>query len=108
MKNNTLVITTTNWESFIASLKANIKQNYANCASVEWVNGHYRATLTQGTDKAYTARLDALTGLEKENTLDLLDSLCGNVRTIAVQEVKSEPVQQEPSVKIKTKRVRVA
>lgn len=107
MKNNDLVIVATNWESFIGSLKSNIKLNYANCASVEWINGHYKATLTQGMDTAYIARLDAITGLEKENTLDLLESLVGGVRTKDVQEVVEavqSKVSEENTVKIKRTR----
>ena len=67
-----LAIVTSNFSSFIASLNSNLKLGYGICQSTEYPNGFYKATLTQGKDEAYIAKLKGITGQEKENTLDLL------------------------------------
>jgi hypothetical protein len=83
--NNKLVIVASNFPSFIASLKQNLKLGYGNCLSATFVNGFYRAELLQGIDDAYVAKLANIGGNEKENTLDILDHLANNSVT---QEVK--------------------
>lgn len=75
MKNNNLVITTSNWASFVASLRSNLKLGYGVCSRTSYRNNYFSAVLQQGTDRAYIARLNSVTGEEKESTLDLCDFL---------------------------------
>lgn len=70
-----LIVCASNWTSFVASLKSNLKLNYGVCNKTSYVNGFYRAALEQGTDRAYIARLNSVTGEEKENVVDLCDFL---------------------------------
>ena len=56
-----------------------MKLGYGICQSTEYPNGFYKATLTQGKDEAYIAKLKGITGQEKENTLDLLGYLGNTV-----------------------------
>lgn len=74
MKND-LVICASNWTSFVASLKSNLKLGYASCTKTEFRNGFYTASLTQGTDEAYVAKLLNMTGDEKENCHELCSFL---------------------------------
>ncbi len=75
MKNNNLVITTSNWASFVASLRSNLKLGYGICTRTSYRNNYFSAVLQQGTDRAYIARLNSVTGEEIESTLDLCDFL---------------------------------
>lgn len=75
MKNNNLVITTSNWASFVASLRSNLKLGYGVCSRTSYRNNYFSAVLQMGTDRAYIARLNSVTGEEKENVVDLCDFL---------------------------------
>jgi len=75
MKNNNLVITASNWSSFVASLRINLKLGYGICTRTSYRNSYFSAVLQQGTDRAYIARLNTVTGEEIESTLDLCDFL---------------------------------
>ena len=100
---NNLVVVANNFESFIASLKSNLKNGYGICQSTEYTNGFYKATLCQGKDEAYISKLKGITGTEKENTLDLLSYLGGVTSpVVVVEEVVMEAVQ--PAVIIKRSR----
>ena len=70
-----LIVCASNWTSFVASLKSNLKLNYGVCNKTSYINGFFRASLEQGTDRAYIARLNSVTGEEIESTLDLCDFL---------------------------------
>lgn len=70
-----LIISARTWETFVESLKANLKHNFGICEKTSFKNGYYTAVLTSGIDKAYVNRLDTVTGEEKESTLDLCDFL---------------------------------
>jgi hypothetical protein len=77
MKNNNLVITASNWSSFVASLRSNLKLGYGICTRTSYRNSYFSAVLQQGTDRAYIARLSSVTGEEKENVIDLVSYLGG-------------------------------
>ena len=70
-----LIVCASNWSSFVASLKQNMKLGFSVCNKTSYVNGFFRASLEQGTDRAYIARLNSVTGEEIESTLDLCDFL---------------------------------
>ena len=70
-----LIVCASNWASFVASLKSNLKLGYGLCNKTSYVNGFFRASLEQGTDRAYIARLNSVTGEEIENVVDLCDFL---------------------------------
>lgn len=70
-----LIVCTSNWPSFVASLKQNMKLGFSVCNKTSYINGFFRASLEQGTDRAYIARLNTVTGEEIESTLDLCDFL---------------------------------
>ena len=93
-----LIVCASNWTSFVASLKSNLKLNYGVCNKTSYVNGFYRASLEQGTDRAYIARLNSVTGEEKENCIDLVDYLSGAI-TI---EVSDEPLPEKVVQEIKS------
>jgi len=73
--NNIVVITASNFQSFVGSLKANLKLGYGICTRTSYRNNYFSAVLQQGTDRAYIARLNSVTGEEVESTLDLCDFL---------------------------------
>ena len=75
MKNNNLVVTAGNFQSFVMSLKANLKLGYGICTRTSYRNSYFSAVLQMGTDRAYIARLNSVTGEEIESTLDLCDFL---------------------------------
>ena len=75
MKNNNLVITASNFQSFVGSLRSNLKLGYGICTRTSYRNNYFSAVLQQGTDRAYIARLNTVTGEEIESTLDLCDFL---------------------------------
>lgn len=75
MKNNNIVVTASNFQSFVGSLKANLKLGYGICTRTSYCNNYFSAVLQQGTDRAYIARLNSVTGEEKENVVDLCDFL---------------------------------
>lgn len=90
-----LIVCASNWPSFIASLKSNLKLNYGICNKTSYVNGFFRALLEQGTDRAYIARLNSVTGEEKENCLDIVDYLSGVTTVKISDEALPEKVVQE-------------
>ena len=73
--NNIVVITASNFQSFVGSLKANLKLGYGICTRTLYRNSYFSAVLQQGTDRAYIARLNSVTGEERENVVDLCDFL---------------------------------
>ena len=75
MKTNNLVVTAGNFQSFVMSLKANLKLGYGICTRTSYRNNYFSAVLQQGTDRAYIARLNSVTGEERENVVDLCDFL---------------------------------
>lgn len=95
MKNNNLVITTSNWASFVASLRSNLKLGYGVCSRTSYRNNYFSAVLQQGTDHAYVARLNSVTGEEKENCVDLVDYLSGVTTVKISDETLPEKVVQE-------------
>jgi hypothetical protein len=91
-----LIVCASNWSSFVASLKSNLKLNYGVCNKTEFRNGFFTASLSQGKDKSYIAKLTNMSGEEKENCHELCTFLGSNftlnVGTIpekVVQEIKS-------------------
>jgi hypothetical protein len=97
---NSLVIVTSNFSSFIASLKSNLKLGYGICQSTEYTNGFYKATLCQGKDEAYISKLKGITGTEKENTLDLLSYLGGVTSPVVVtEEAVTKPFHPDITIK---------
>ena len=70
-----LIISARTWSTFVESLKGNLKHNFGICEKTLFKNGYYTAVLQQGTDRAYIARLNSVTGEEKENVVDLCDFL---------------------------------
>ena len=70
-----LIISARTWSTFVESLKGNLKHNFGICEKTLFKNGYYTAVLQQGTDRAYIARLNSVTGEETENVLDLCDFL---------------------------------
>jgi hypothetical protein len=71
---NNLVVVTSNFESFVTSLKSKLKLGYGVCQSTQYVYGFFRAVLAKGVDESYIASLNTLTGKERENVIDLM---CG-------------------------------
>ena len=91
-----LIVCASNWPSFVASLKSNLKLNYGLCNKTEFRNGFFTASLSEGKDKSYIAKLTNMSGEEKENCHELCTFLGSNftlnVGTIpekVVQEIKS-------------------
>lgn len=70
-----LIVCASNWTSFVASMESNLKLGFGVCNKTSYTNGFFRAALEQGTDRAYIARLNSVTGEEIESTLDLCDFL---------------------------------
>lgn len=66
-----LIVCASNWPSFVASLKSNLKLNYGLCNKTEFRNGFFTASLSQGKDKSYIAKLANMSGEEKENCHEL-------------------------------------
>ncbi|UZS00900.1 hypothetical protein [Pseudomonas phage vB_PsaM_M1] len=98
MKNNNLVITTSNWSSFVASLRSNLKLGYGVCSRTSYRNNYFSAVLQQGTDRAYIARLNSVTGEEKENCVDLVDYLSG----VTTVKISDEPLPEKVVQEIKS------
>ena len=98
MKNNNLVVTASNFQSFVGSLRSNLKLGYGICTRTSYRNNYFSAVLQQGTDRAYIARLNSVTGDEKENCIDLVDYLSGAI-TI---EVSDEPLPEKVVQEIKS------
>lgn len=73
--NQIVVVVASNFQSFIGSMKANLKLGYSKCEEATYVNGFFRARLVKETDEAYVARLGSISGEERENVLDLVDFL---------------------------------
>ena len=95
MKNNNLVVTASNWSSFVASLRSNLKLGYGICTRTSYRNSYFSAVLQQGTDRAYIARLNSVTGEEKENCIDIVDYLGGAFTIEVSDEHLPEKVVQE-------------
>lgn len=98
MKNNNLVITTSNWPSFVGSLRSNLKLGYGVCSRTSYRNNYFSAVLQQGTDRAYIARLNSVTGEEKENCVDLVDYLSG----VTTVKISDEPLPEKVVEEIKS------
>jgi len=73
--NQIVVVVASNFQSFIGSMKANLKLGYGKCEEATYVNGFFRGRLVKETDEAYVARLGSISGEERENVLDLVDFL---------------------------------
>ncbi len=69
--NQVVVVVASNFQSFIGSMKANLKLGYTKCEEATYVNGFFRARLVKDTDEAYVARLSGISGEERENVIDL-------------------------------------
>lgn len=94
---NKLVVVANNFKSFIGSLKSNVKLGYANCYSIEYLNGFFRCVLTSAADDSYVTKLNSLTGEERENVLDLIDYLGGTSSATSDKQIVEEPVKMETS-----------
>lgn len=106
--NQVVVVVASNFESFIGSMKANLKLGYATCSEATYMNGFFRARLEKGTDDNYVARLSGITGKERENVIDLVvflgsKSVQATVPVVDVVEKISEDLQTE-AVQLKVKR----
>jgi hypothetical protein len=109
-----LIVCASNWPSFVASLKQNMKLGFTVCNKTSYINGFFRASLEQGTDRAYIARLNSVTGEERENVLDLVDFLGSDVKPITqklveeIQEIlgKAEDNKAKEAVSTTIKRTR--
>ena len=112
MKNNDLIVTTSNFESLVASLHSNLKLGYGKCSKIELINSFYRAVLEHGKDASYIARLGAVDASEKENVLDLMHYLANASTPVreAVKTVVDDVVKPldtgEEAVKIKRTRTK--
>lgn len=84
-----LIVCASNWTSFVASLKQNLKLNYGLCNKTEFRNGFFTASLSQGKDKSYIAKLTNMSGEEKENCHELC-SFLGSVYVPLPQELMAE------------------
>jgi hypothetical protein len=73
--NQVVVVVASNFQSFIGSMKANLKLGYTKCEEATYVNGFFRARLVKDTDEAYVARLSGISGEERDNVLELVDFL---------------------------------
>lgn len=73
--NQMVVVVASNFQSFIGSLKSNLKLGYSKCEEATYVNGFFRARLVKDVDEAYVARLGGISGEERENVLDIVDFL---------------------------------
>jgi hypothetical protein len=98
MSSYNLVITTSNFESFVTSLKSNLKLGYGQCVSTEYIHGFFRCVLAKGVDEGYIASLNALTGKERENVIDLMCSL-SDKSTVSVN--VDVPANQTPQPRTK-------
>ena len=82
MKNNDLIIATSNFESLVASLHSNLKIGYGKCSKIEFINSFYRAVLEHGKDASYIARLASVSTFEGDNALDLMHYLANGVAPV--------------------------
>jgi hypothetical protein len=100
---NNLIVVTSNFESFVTSLKSNLKLGYGQCISTEYIHGFFRCVLAKGVDESYIASLNALTGKERENVIDLMCGLSGNsvvpVNVDVPEDVVTEAVQPDIVIK---------
>ena len=110
MKNNDLVITTSNFESLVASLRSNLKIGYGKCSEIQFVGTFFRAVLQQGKDDDYILRLASITAPTEENALNVMHCL-DNTSTPVKEAVKTvvddvvKPLDTgEEAVKIKRPR----
>lgn len=98
--NQVVVVVASNFESFIGSMKANLKLGYATCSEATYMNGFFRARLEKGVDDNYVARLSGITGKERENVIDLVvflgsKSVQATVPVVDVVEKIIEDLQTE-------------
>lgn len=111
-----LIVCASNWQSFVASLKSNLKLNYGLCNKTEFRNGFFTASLSQGKDKNYITKLTNMSGDEKENCHELCtflssvyvpipQNLMDKMKEIAgkAEENKQKELQTE-AVQLKVKR----
>lgn len=90
-----VVVVASNFESFIASMKSNLKLGYAKCEEATYLNGFFRARLAKEIDKNYIARLETITGTERENVLDLVSYLnSSNTLTISDEPLTEKTVKE--------------
>ena len=82
MKTNDLIVTTSNFESLVASLRSNLKIGYGKCSKIEFINSFYRAVLEHGKDAPYIARLGSVVASGEENALDLMNYLANGVAPV--------------------------
>ena len=92
-----LVVVTGNFESFIASLKSNLKLGYGQCISTQYVHGFFRCVLAKGVDESYIASLNTLTGSERENVIDIM---CGLSDKSTVSVNVDVPVEDATSIPV--------
>ena len=91
--NKSLVVTASNWVSFVGSLKANLKLGYGQCDKKYYQNGFYTAILEQAVDSAYLQALQQLTGEEKDGDCHKDTFLGVEPRTEASEEVLEASVE---------------
>ena len=104
---NNLVVVTSNFESFVTSLKSNLKLGYGQCVSTEYIHGFFRCVLAKGVDESYIASLNALTGKERENVIELMCSLSDKSTVSVNVDVPADvPVEEvvQPDIVIKRPR----
>lgn len=118
MKNNDLIITTSNFESLVASLHSNLKLGYGKCSKIEFINSFYRAVLEHGKDASYITRLASVSTFEGDNELDLMHYLANGVAPVyepitacLVEEIKdilelADVNKQKDEEAVKVKRTR--
>ena len=106
---NNLVVVTSNFESFVTSLKSNLKLGYGVCQSTEYIHGFFRCVLAKGVGGGYIASLNALTGKERENVIDLMYGLSDkSTVSINVDVPADVPVEEvvQPDIVISKPKVR--
>lgn len=79
-----LVVVANNFDSFVASLKSNLKLGYGICTKMEKVDEYFRAELAKGNDPEYKTKLEHLS----------IDSFEDSVNNVA------QVVQKEDAAKI--------
>lgn len=55
-----LVVVANNFDSFVASLRSNVKLGYGICTKMEKIGEFFRAELAKGNDPEYKAKLEHL------------------------------------------------
>lgn len=93
--NQVVVVVASNFQSFIGSMKANLKLGYSKCEEATYVNGFFRARLVKEIDEAYVARLSGISGEERENVLDLVSYLNSSNTLPATNEPLPEKIAKD-------------